>query len=46
MKNLLITGTNRGIGRETAFAFVRKGYKVLAAVRNSESIRFQATNGG
>lgn len=37
MKTVLITGTNRGIGRETAFAFARRGYKVLATMRNPEN---------
>lgn len=36
MKTVLITGTNRGIGRETAFAFARRGYKVFATMRNPE----------
>ena len=34
MKSVIITGTNRGIGLETALAFARKGYKVFAAVRD------------
>ncbi|MEX2567725.1 MAG: SDR family oxidoreductase [Cyclobacteriaceae bacterium] len=36
MKNVLITGTNRGIGRETALAFGRAGHKVFATMRNPE----------
>ena len=34
MKSVIITGANRGIGLETAFAFARKGYKVFATVRD------------
>ncbi|HSJ66884.1 MAG TPA: SDR family oxidoreductase [Anditalea sp.] len=37
MKTVLITGTNRGIGRETAFAFARRGYIVFATMRNPEN---------
>jgi NAD(P)-dependent dehydrogenase (short-subunit alcohol dehydrogenase family) len=36
MKNILITGSNRGIGMETALAFGRAGHKVFATVRNLE----------
>ncbi|WP_373495476.1 SDR family oxidoreductase [Aquiflexum sp.] len=36
MKTILITGTNRGIGMETALAFGRAGHKVFAAMRNLE----------
>jgi len=36
MKTVLITGTSRGIGRETAFVFARRGYKVFATMRNPE----------
>jgi len=34
MKTALITGTSKGIGLETAFAFGRAGYKVFATMRN------------
>ncbi len=36
MKTVLITGTSRGIGLETALAFGRAGYKVFATMRNPE----------
>lgn len=34
MKSVIITGTSRGIGLETALAFGRAGYKVFATMRN------------
>lgn len=34
MKSVIITGSNRGIGLETALAFARMGYKVFATMRN------------
>jgi NAD(P)-dependent dehydrogenase (short-subunit alcohol dehydrogenase family) len=34
MKSVIITGTNTGIGFETALAFARAGYKVFATMRN------------
>ena len=34
MKSVIITGTSKGIGLETALAFVRAGYKVFATMRN------------
>ncbi len=34
MKTVLITGTNRGIGIETALAFARAGHIVFATMRN------------
>ena len=37
MKTVLITGTSKGIGFETALAFGRAGYKVFATMRNLES---------
>lgn len=37
MKSVIITGSNRGIGLETALAFGRAGYKVYATMRNLES---------
>lgn len=36
MKTVLITGTSKGIGLETALAFGRKGYKVFATMRNPD----------
>ena len=38
MKNVIITGTSRGIGFELAQAFAKNGYKVLALSRNSEPL--------
>jgi len=35
-KSVLITGTSKGIGLETALAFSRAGYKVFATMRNPE----------
>lgn len=37
MKSVIITGTSKGIGLETALAFARAGYKVFATLRNSGS---------
>ena len=37
MKTVLITGTSKGIGLETALAFGRTGYKVFATMRNPEN---------
>lgn len=37
MKKVLITGTNRGIGMETALAFGRAGHQVFATMRNLEN---------
>ncbi|MBT8184882.1 MAG: SDR family oxidoreductase [Eudoraea sp.] len=34
MKSVIITGTSKGIGLETALAFGRAGYKVFATMRN------------
>lgn len=36
MKTVLITGTSKGIGLETALAFARGGYKVFATMRNPD----------
>ena len=36
MKTVLITGSSRGIGLETALAFGREGYQVFATLRNPE----------
>ena len=37
MKSVIITGSNRGIGLETALAFGRAGYKVYATMGSLES---------
>jgi NAD(P)-dependent dehydrogenase (short-subunit alcohol dehydrogenase family) len=37
MKTVLITGTSKGIGLETALTFGRAGYKVYATMRNPEA---------
>lgn len=37
MKSVLITGTSKGIGFETALSFARGGYKVFATMRNPEA---------
>jgi NAD(P)-dependent dehydrogenase (short-subunit alcohol dehydrogenase family) len=37
MKSVLITGTSKGIGFETALSFARGGYKVFATMRNLEA---------
>jgi NAD(P)-dependent dehydrogenase (short-subunit alcohol dehydrogenase family) len=34
MSSVLITGTSKGIGYETALAFARAGYRVHATMRN------------
>ena len=34
MASVLVTGTSKGIGLETALAFARKGHKVFATMRN------------
>ena len=36
MKSVLITGSSRGIGRETARLFALKGYKVFINFNKSE----------
>ena len=36
MKSVIITGTSKGIGLETALAFARAGYKVFATMRNPD----------
>jgi len=37
MKSVLITGTSKGIGLETALAFAKAGYKVYATMRNPKT---------
>ncbi len=37
MKSVLITGTSKGIGFETALSFARAGYNVFATMRNLEA---------
>lgn len=39
MKTVLITGTNKGIGFETALSFARAGYKVFATMRNMDAAK-------
>lgn len=36
MKSVIITGTSKGIGLDTAVAFARGGYKVYATMRNPD----------
>ncbi len=36
MKSVIITGTSKGIGLETALAFAAAGYKVFATMRNPD----------
>ena len=38
MKNVIITGTSRGIGFELAQLFANENYNVLAISRNTETI--------
>jgi NAD(P)-dependent dehydrogenase (short-subunit alcohol dehydrogenase family) len=40
MKSVIITGTSKGIGLDTALAFGRAGYKVFATMRNLEKATF------
>ena len=37
MKSVIITGTSKGIGLETALAFAKAGYKVYATMRNPKT---------
>jgi NAD(P)-dependent dehydrogenase (short-subunit alcohol dehydrogenase family) len=37
MKTVVITGTSRGIGYETALSFARAGYQVFATMRNPKA---------
>jgi NAD(P)-dependent dehydrogenase (short-subunit alcohol dehydrogenase family) len=37
MKSVLVTGTSKGIGFETALSFAREGYKVFATMRNLDA---------
>ncbi len=39
MKNIIITGTSRGIGYELVRLFANKGYKILALSRNDKPIK-------
>jgi NAD(P)-dependent dehydrogenase (short-subunit alcohol dehydrogenase family) len=36
-KTVLITGSSRGIGKETVLLFANKGWNVAATMRNPES---------
>ena len=40
MKSVVITGTSKGIGLETALVFGRAGYKVFATKRNPGNANF------
>lgn len=44
MKNIIITGTSRGIGLELALQFAKAGHQVLALSRNIPSILIQNEN--
>lgn len=44
MKNIIITGTSRGIGYELALQFANEGYNVLALSRNIPEILIQNKN--
>ena len=46
MTSVLITGTSKGIGLESALAFGRAGYKVHATMRNPAQSPELASNGG
>ncbi len=39
MKNVIITGTSRGIGLEMVSVFAKAGHKILALSRNAEPVR-------
>ena len=41
MKNVIITGTSRGIGFELAIAFAQAGHNVLGLSRNAEPIKIR-----
>ena len=44
MKNVIITGTSRGIGFELALQFAKKGYQVLALSRKTPQLLKENTN--
>lgn len=44
MKNIIITGTSRGIGYELALQFANEGHNVLALSRNIPEILIQNKN--
>lgn len=44
MKNIVITGTSRGIGLQTALIFAKQGYQVLALSRKTNPILSQYSN--
>jgi short-subunit dehydrogenase len=44
MKNIIVTGTSRGIGLELALRFANAGHHVLAISRNTPQILIENNN--
>ncbi len=44
MKNIIVTGTSRGIGLELALLFANQGHQVLALSRNSQKLLLENPN--